>query len=64
MKKFVEVKQGLCLYEVETGYNSVGNFTYSTHEPEDASKFIIETMAWKGEEMPRALQAWSDWLRN
>ena len=31
-------------------------------EVEQGGKFIIETIAWKGEKMPKAMEAWGEWL--
>ena len=48
IKKFMEAKQGLCIFQVEDSSNS-----------DSSDSFIVEVLAWKGETLPKALNAWS-----
>ena len=50
-KDFMEVKQGLCMLEVEPEYVN-----------QEIKGTIFEIISWKGEEMPKALDAWMEWL--
>ena len=46
---FTEVKPGLCLFEA--------------YDPSSSTcDFVLETLAWPGEKLPRALKTWSEWL--
>ena len=60
LKKFMEIKKGLCIFEVETGCNTMAALLRDTYDQE--AKFIIETIAWKGEKFPKAMDAWVEWL--
>ena len=61
LKKLMEVKKGLCVFEVETGCTSLAALLSGTSDQDP--KFIIETIAWKGETMPKAMDAWAEWLQ-
>ena len=60
LKKFMEIKKGLCIFEIETELNSMASLLRETDEEE--AKFIIEMIAWKGEKMPKAMDSWVEWL--
>ena len=60
MKQFVEVKEGLCIFEVQSESSSYANLLLDANKEE--VNFIIEKIAWKGEKMPRAMDTWVKWL--
>ena len=47
LKNFVEIKKGLCAFQVDN---------------EEEANFMMETIAWKGAKLPRAMDAWMKWL--
>ena len=47
LNNFVEIKKGLCAFEVDN---------------EEEANFMIETIAWKGEKLPEAMDTWVKWL--
>ena len=53
-KRFVEVKKGLCIFDVQSESSSFAN--------KKEVKFIMEKIAWKGEKMPKAMDTWVKWL--
>ena len=48
VKGLIEVKPGLCLLV--------------THDYPGDYKLALETVAWSGEKLPRALGTWLEWL--
>ena len=56
----IEVKPGLCLFKTDMKPRDRDDSDMGTFGISDSS--ILEMVAWKGEKMPKALKAWSEWL--
>ena len=51
----LELQDGACLFEDKFPW-------YKTRDEDE--KFVIESIAWKGSELPKSLMTWKRWLNN
>ena len=60
LTQLIELKQGLCIYEVLSKCSS--NSQIILNAKGERVNFMIEKIAWKGEKMPKAMDTWVEWL--